>query len=62
MADDDAGAVVGAFLLFCLVALAVVTAVLVIVIAGSVIGTGVGLVNYFKSFRANVRLERPVPP
>ena len=62
MADGDAGAVIGTFLLVAVAILAIVTAVIIVVVAGSGIGLFVGLKNYILAFRDNVRLERPAMP
>lgn len=58
MASDEVGGAIGAILLFGLVIVAVVAAVIIVLGAGPLIGSGVGFVNYCKLFRANVRLER----
>jgi hypothetical protein len=59
MADSDAGEVIGAIFMIILVVVAVAVATAVVVVLGSLIGTGVGLVNYCKAFNANVRPEGP---
>lgn len=59
MADNDAGEILGGLAFFVLVVAAIIAAVAAVLVCGSVLGTGVGLVNYCKSFYANVRSERP---
>jgi hypothetical protein len=59
MASDDVGEAIGVVLLIGLIIVAVVVGVVIVLAAGSLIGSGVGFVNYCKSFHANVRLERP---
>jgi hypothetical protein len=56
---DNVGEVIGGLLLFGLVVVAVLVGVIIVLAAGSLIGSSVGFVNYCKAFRANVRLERP---
>ena len=63
MANDDGGEVLGMiiggiFLTMVMIA-AAIAALVIVVAAGSLIGSGVGFVNYCKSFQGNVRLERP---
>jgi len=48
----------GIFLTMVMIA-AAIAALVIVVAAGSLIGSGVGFVNYCKSFQGNVRLERP---
>lgn len=59
MASDNAGEGIGAFILFGFVLVAIVVGVTIVVCLGALIGSGVGFINYYKSFRANVRFERP---
>jgi len=59
MASDDVGVAIGAILLSGLIIAASVIAVIIGLGVGSLVGGGVGFINYCKSFRANVRRERP---
>ena len=59
MTKDDAVAALGGLIALLLVVAAVVVALAVVAVAGAAIGGWFGLVNYFKAFRDNVRLERP---
>lgn len=63
MAENDTGELlgklfVGAFAVMAVIAIAL-TAIALVLMCGSVLGTGVGLLNYYKAFASNVRPERP---
>lgn len=59
--SNNAGEIVGGVVMLAFVVMAVIAAVISILAFGAVIGFSVGLANYVKSFRANVKLERPTP-
>jgi hypothetical protein len=59
VADNDADEIIGGIALVFLVVAAVIAAVMAVLLCGSILGSGVGLVNYLKAFNANVRFERP---
>ncbi len=59
MADDDAGEIIGGILMLFIIVIAVIAAVMMVIVLGSIVGTGVGLVNYCRALYANVRPERP---
>lgn len=50
---------IGAIFLAAVAIAAILAAIALMVTVGSLIGTGVALVNYCKAFQANVRFERP---
>jgi len=59
MADNNADEILSGIAMACLVVVAVIAAVMLVIVCGAFLGTGVGLLNYCKAFGANVRFERP---
>ncbi len=62
MADgEDWGALIAAIIGFVVIASLVAIAVMAMMSAGVIYGSGVSLYNYYQAFRRNIRPERPVP-